>query len=80
MVMDFPNSVKACLKCTVKPVLCSHSKIDQIKVLMANGNWMKVKSIAECSHFNLPYAIIGLKKTIFGFLFEWLPKTDFTVK
>ena len=27
---------------TVKPVLSSHSKIDKTKVLMENGNFMKV--------------------------------------
>ena len=46
---------------------------------------MKVESIAECSlgafcnTFDLQLAIIGLKKTIFGLLFEWPLKTGFTV-
>ena len=35
--------------CTVKPVLSNHSKMDKTKVLMTNGNLMKVESIAECS-------------------------------
>ena len=34
---------------TVKPVLSSHSKMDNTKVLKTNGSLMKVKSIAECS-------------------------------
>ena len=37
--------------CTVKPVLSGHSKIDKTKVLMINGSFMQVKSIAECSPF-----------------------------
>ena len=38
---------------TVKPVLSSHSKIhvDKAKILMTNGSLMKVKRIAECSHW-----------------------------
>ena len=38
--------------CTIKPVLSGHLKIDKTKVLMENGSLMKVKSIAECSHWN----------------------------
>ena len=38
---------------TVKPVLCSHSKIDKTKVLKANGRLMKVESIAECSTWSV---------------------------
>ena len=38
---------------TVKPVLSRHSKIAETKVLMANGNLMKVKSIAECSPWSI---------------------------
>ena len=34
---------------TVKPVQLGHSKIDKAKILMANGSFMKVESIAE--HF-----------------------------
>ena len=37
------------IKCTVKPVLISHPKIDNTKILMTNGSLMKVESIAECS-------------------------------
>ena len=33
---------------TVKPVFSGHSKIDKTKVLMENGNLLKVESIAEC--------------------------------
>ena len=36
---------------TVKPVLSGHSK--KTKILMTNGSLMKVKSIAECSHWSL---------------------------
>ena len=32
----------------VKPVLSGHLKLDQTKVLIENGNLMKVQSIAEC--------------------------------
>ena len=34
---------------TVKPVLCSHSKIDKTKVLKTNDRLMMAESIAECS-------------------------------
>ena len=34
---------------TVKPVLSGHLEIDKTKVLMKNGSFMKVVSIAECS-------------------------------
>ena len=34
---------------TVKPVLNGHLKIDKTKVLKANGRFMKVQGIAECS-------------------------------
>ena len=34
---------------TVKSVLSSHSKTDKTKILMTNGNLMKVQSVAECS-------------------------------
>ena len=34
---------------TVKPNLSGHSKIDKTKILMTDGNFMKVESIAECS-------------------------------
>ena len=35
---------------TANPVLSSHSKIDQTKILMANGSLMKVESIALLEH------------------------------
>ena len=35
---------------TVQPVLSGHSKIDETKVLMANGSLMNVQSIAEWGH------------------------------
>ena len=38
---------------TVKPVLSGHLKIDKTKVLMVNGNLMKVERIAECSHWSI---------------------------
>ena len=39
---------------TVKPVLSGHSKIDKIKLFMADGSLMKVESIAEfCNTFDL---------------------------
>ena len=34
---------------TVKPVWNAHSKIDKTTILMTNGSFMKVKSIAEFS-------------------------------
>ena len=34
---------------TIKPVLNGHPKIDKTKLLMTNGSFMKVESIAECS-------------------------------
>ena len=37
---------------TVKPVLCGHSKIVKTKILTTIGSLTKVKSIAECSHWN----------------------------
>ena len=45
---------------------------------------MKAESIAEfslgafCNTFDLHYAIIGLKKPIFGLLLEWPLKTGLT--
>ena len=42
-------------KCSVKPVLRGHLKIDKTKVLMENGSIMKVKSIAECPWSILQY-------------------------
>ena len=38
---------------TVKPVLSSHSKIDETKILMTNGSLMKVESIAEYSPWSI---------------------------
>ena len=38
---------------TVKPVLSSHLKIDETKVLMENGGLMQVISIAECSPWSI---------------------------
>ena len=35
---------------TVKPVLSSHSKIDNTKVLKTNGSLMQAESIAECTY------------------------------
>ena len=40
---------QACDQVTVKPVQNDHSKNDKAKILITNGNLMKVKSIAECS-------------------------------
>ena len=37
------------VKSYYKPVLSGHSKIDKLKILMANGGLLKVESIAECS-------------------------------
>ena len=34
---------------SVKPVLSDRWKIDNTKILMADGSLLKVKSIAECS-------------------------------
>ena len=39
--------------CTVKPVLSGHSKIDKTKILLTNGSFMKVDSIACCNNFDL---------------------------
>ena len=39
--------------CTVKPVYKGHSKIDKTKILMTKSTLMKVKSIAECSHWSI---------------------------
>ena len=70
---------------TVKPVLSGHSKIDKTKILMKNGSLMKVKSIAECSHWSiLQYFWPSLSdnrswKPVFRLLFEWPLKTRFTV-
>ena len=38
---------------TVKPVLSGHSKLDKTKILMTNGSFMKVESIAECSPWSI---------------------------
>ena len=38
---------------TVKPVLNNHSKVDKTNIVMKNGRLMKVKSIAECSHWSI---------------------------
>ena len=38
---------------TVKPVLSGHSKINKSKVFMANGDFMKVKRIADWSPWNI---------------------------
>ena len=38
---------------TVELVLSGHSKLHKTKILMANGSLMKVKSIAECSPWNI---------------------------
>ena len=36
-----------------KACLSGHSEIDKTKILMENGSLMKVKSIAECSHWSI---------------------------
>ena len=42
------------LKCTVKPVLSGHLKIDKTKVFKTNGSLMKVESLgAFCNSFDL---------------------------
>ena len=70
------NYSKTCLK---RPL-----KKDKTKVLMENGSLMKVKSIAECSPWSiLQYFWPALsdnrsRKPIFGLLFQWPLKTDFT--
>ena len=70
---------------TVKPVLSGHLKIDKTKHLMASGKLMKVKSIAEYSHWSiLQYFWPALSnnrswKPVFGLLFEWSLKTGSTV-
>ena len=46
-------SVFCMVRDTVKPVVSDHSKIDKTKILMTNGSLMKVKSIAECSHWSI---------------------------
>ena len=38
---------------TLKPVLRSHSKMDETKILMTDGSLMKVKSIAEYSPWSI---------------------------
>ena len=59
---------------TVKPVQKGHSKRDKTKILMTNGNLMKVESIAECSKgpfcntFDLHEAIISLDNQFLVFL------------
>ena len=40
-------------KVTDYAALSVHSKIDKTKILMANGELMKVESIAECSPCNI---------------------------
>ena len=43
----FMKILNSSYTCTVKPVLCSHSKIDKTKWQL-NVKLTKVKSIAEC--------------------------------
>ena len=43
---------------TVKPVLNGHLTIDKTKVLVENGSFMKVESIAECSLQNALLSIL----------------------
>ena len=69
---------------TVKPVLSGHSKIDKIKVLIANGSLMKVKIIgAFCNTFEHSAILLtcikrySFLKTNFWSIFEWPLKTDF---
>ena len=59
---------------TVKPVYKGHLKIDKIKILMTNGSLIKVKSIAECSH----WMILCLENQFVVFC-EWPFETGFTV-
>ena len=44
----YTDSVKK--RCTVKPILSGHSKIDKSKDLKTDGSLMQVESIAECSN------------------------------
>ena len=71
---------------TVKPVLSSHSKVDQKLVFKTDYLLMQIKSIAECSKgsilqlilstfIKLPYVI----KIFVLSVFEWPLKTGFTV-
>ena len=60
---------------TVQPVLSGLSKIDKTKILMTNGSFMKIESIAECSLEHSAILLTCVKqysvlKTIFGLLFE----------
>ena len=41
------------MKYTVKPVLSGNSKIDKTNILMTNGSFMKIESIAECSPWSI---------------------------
>ena len=36
-----------------KTILSGHSKIDKTKILITKDSLMKVKSIAECSHWTI---------------------------
>ena len=45
----FSHQLAKYLSHTIKLVLRGHSKIDKTKILMTNGNLIKVKSIVECS-------------------------------
>ena len=48
--LEYCNRIKIGKECsTVKPVLSGYSNINNTKILITNGNLMKVKSIAECS-------------------------------
>ena len=77
---------------TVKPVLSGHSKIDKTKILMTNGSFMKVGSIAECSHWGIHTQLplehsaillicinLPLRDNQSCLLFAWRLKTGFTV-
>ena len=45
--------LRSLIPSTVKPVLSGHLKIDKTKVLMENGSFMNVESIAECSPWSI---------------------------
>ena len=50
--MNKPSSIDlVAISNTVNPVYNGHSKIDQTKILMANGSLMKVEIITECPPF-----------------------------
>ena len=62
--VEIASSLQAKQWNTVKPVLCGHSKIDKIKILLTNGSLMKVESIAECSHSAILLTCIQRKSVL----------------